>query len=99
MLYAIICTDGEGGLKLREANRAAHLDFLEDQADRVVAAGPLINEATGAPTGSLIIIRASSLAEAHSFAALDPYARAGLFAGIEVRPWRWLINAPEDLRQ
>jgi uncharacterized protein YciI len=95
MLYAIICADRPDGLALRKENRAAHLDFLEEQAARVVAAGPFVDEATGAPTGSLLIIRAESLAEAQSFAALDPYARAGLFAHVEIRPWRWLINAPE----
>ncbi len=97
MLYAIICTDRPDGLTLRRANRAAHLEFLEEQGDRVIAAGPFRDEATGEPTGSLLIIRASSLGDAQTFAALDPYARAGVFAEVEVRPWSWLINPPENL--
>ncbi|MFP3944308.1 MAG: YciI family protein [Alphaproteobacteria bacterium] len=99
MLYAIICRDGPDGLALRKANRAAHLEFLEDQGSRVIAAGPFRDENTGEPTGSLLIIRAESLADAHSFAALDPYARAGVFANVEVRPWSWLINRPDDIEE
>ena len=25
----------------------------------------------------------------------DPYAKAGLFASVEIRPWKWLIKNPE----
>lgn len=99
MLYTIICTDRPDGLELRKANRTAHLEFLEEQGDRVLAAGPFRDETTGEPTGSLLIIRAESVAEAQSFAALDPYARAGVFANVEVRPWSWLINPPDNLTE
>ena len=97
MLYAIICTDGPEGLALRKANRKAHLEFLESQAGRVIAAGPFRDAQSGEPTGSLVIIRAESLGDAQSFAALDPYARAGVFESTEIRPWSWLINAPEGV--
>lgn len=99
MLYAIICIDRPGGLELRQANRKAHLDFLDSQAARVVAAGPFRDEQSGKPTGSLLIIRAESLADAQSFAALDPYARAGVFERTEIRPWSWLINPPENMAE
>jgi uncharacterized protein YciI len=25
----------------------------------------------------------------------DPYAKAGLFASVEIKPWKWLIKNPE----
>ena len=25
----------------------------------------------------------------------DPYAKAGLFANVEIRPWNWVINNPD----
>jgi len=40
------------------------------------------------------VLEAADLAAARAFAAADPYAKAGLFASVEVRPWRWLIGAP-----
>ena len=46
--------------------------------------------------GSLIVIDAASLEAAREIAAGDPYAAAGLFAAVEIRPWLWTINAPTD---
>jgi uncharacterized protein YciI len=46
--------------------------------------------------GSLIIIDAADTAAAKAFSVQDPYAQAGLFARVDVRPWRWLIGAPKE---
>jgi len=27
----------------------------------------------------------------------DPYAKAGLFASTEIRPWNWTFNKPEGI--
>jgi uncharacterized protein YciI len=42
--------------------------------------------------GSLVVIEAASLHAAKEIAAGDPYAKAGLFASVEVRPWIWTLN-------
>ena len=34
-------------------------------------------------------------AAADVMAANDPYAKAGLFAAVEIKPWKWLIKNPE----
>ncbi len=96
-LYAIICTDKpEEGLRLRKENRADHLKWLEELGNTVVAAGPFLDE-EGNPSGSLIIITSCSLDKAREIAAQDPYARAGVFEKVEIRPWKWLINKPAGL--
>ncbi|HHN72767.1 MAG TPA: YciI family protein [Thermopetrobacter sp.] len=96
-LYAIICTDRPGeGLKLRAANRPDHLKWLDELGRTVVAAGPFLDE-EGNPAGSLIIIEACSLDAARAIAAGDPYARAGVFEKVEIRPWKWLINKPAGM--
>lgn len=56
--------------------------------------GPFL-DAAGNPNGSLVIIEAKDQAEAEAIAANDPYAKAGLFASVEIRPWKWLIKNPE----
>jgi uncharacterized protein len=94
MLYAIICTDKPDSLALRQSNRPDHIAFLEGLGSKLKAAGPFLDEA-GNPEGSLVILEADSRAEAEATAALDPYAKAGLFARVEVRPWKWSINNPE----
>ncbi len=96
-LFAIICTDKpEEGLKLRQQNRANHLQWLADLGDAVKAAGPFLDD-DGNPAGSLIIIEAESRAAAEALAGQDPYRKAGVFAQVEIRPWKWLINPPAEL--
>ncbi|HET99523.1 MAG TPA: hypothetical protein ENH89_03965, partial [Aurantimonas coralicida] len=42
----------------------------------------------------LVVIEADSLGAAQSIAAEDPYAKAGLFDNVAVRPWNWAIKNP-----
>ena len=94
-LFAIICTDKpEEGLALRKANREKHLGWLNDLGDVVKAAGPFLDN-EGNPAGSLIIIEAESLAAAQAIAGEDPYRKAGVFAAVDIRPWKWLIGNPQ----
>ncbi len=94
MLYALICTDKPHSLQVRLDNRPAHLEFLKAMGDRLKAAGPFLDD-DGEMTGSLLIFEASSRDEALAVAEEDPYARAGLFETVEIRPWKWAINNPE----
>ncbi|AHJ64649.1 YciI family protein [Granulibacter bethesdensis] len=91
MLFAVICTDREGGLELRKQTRPAHLEYLRDHESRLVQVGPVLNTA-GEPEGSLLIIDTTSLEEAQAFAAGDPYAQAGLFASVTVRAYRQVFK-------
>jgi len=96
MLYALICTDKPGALPIRKANRPRHLEYLKSLGDTIVFAGPF-TEADGATmNGSLIVVEAASLDAARAIAAGDPFAKAGVFAAVEVRPWLWTINAPDE---
>jgi uncharacterized protein len=89
-LFAIICLDKPGALDLRMATRPAHLTYAE--AAGVVRAGGAFLDADGKPDGSLLIVEADDIAAARAFAAADPYAQAGVFASVEVRPWRLAIG-------
>jgi uncharacterized protein YciI len=94
MLYAVICTDKPDSLAVRQTNRPQHVAYLEGLGSKLKAAGPFLDEA-GDPTGSLVIIEAETRAEAEAAAAGDPYAKAGVFARVEVRPWKWTLRNPE----
>jgi uncharacterized protein len=94
MLYAMICNDKPDSLQVRMDARPAHLLFLESLGEALKAAGPFVND-DGKPTGSLVIIEAESQAAAEATAALDPYAKVGLFASVNIKPWKWLIKNPE----
>jgi uncharacterized protein len=96
MLYALICTDKPNSLSLRKAKRPEHVAYLQSLGDIVVLAGPFTEADGETMNGSLIVIDAASLEAAREIAAGDPYAAAGLFAAVEIRPWLWTINAPAD---
>ena len=59
-------------------------------------AGPFTEPDGQTMNGSLIVIEAASLEAAKDIAAGDPFAKVGLFASVEIRPWLWTINKPSD---
>ncbi|MDX3927581.1 MAG: YciI-like protein [Shinella sp.] len=96
MLYAFLCTDKPGGLQLRMDTRPEHVAWLNEinAAGTLKFAGPFLGD-DGKPNGSLVVVKANSLEEARSIAAADPYAKAGLFSHVEIKPWNWVFNNPE----
>jgi uncharacterized protein YciI len=89
-MYVLICRDKPGHLEVRKANRDAHLAYLAETGI-VRLAGPLLDDA-GGMVGSMLAIEAADRAGAEAFAAADPYARAGLFASVEIMAWRKVIG-------
>jgi uncharacterized protein YciI len=98
MHYVIFATDKPDSLALRLDTRDAHRAYLRDSAAHpdvtVIHGGPTMTADGETMNGSLLIVEAPSLAAAEGFAAGDPYAKAGLFAASEVRPWTWVLGAP-----
>ncbi|WP_428643477.1 YciI family protein [Roseibium sp.] len=92
MLYALICTDKAHALQTRLDNRANHLEFLKALGDSLKAAGPFMDD-DGNMTGSLLVIEASNRDEILAISEEDPYARAGLFESVEIRPWNWVLGS------
>lgn len=91
MLIALIAKDKPGAGDVRAENRPAHVDYLKASGGRVAQAGPLLDEAE-AMIGSLIILDVVDMAAARDWAAQDPYAKAGLFASVELIPWKKVIG-------
>ena len=89
MLFAVICDDKPGALDVRKETRAEHRAYLE--ATAVVQAGPFL-DAAGEMCGSLVIIDVVDQEAADAWAAGDPYAKAGLFAHVAIRPWNRVIG-------
>lgn len=95
MLYAIIGTDVPGSTEARQAARPAHLERLNalQDAGRLILAGPF--PAVDAPdpgpagmSGSLIVAEFDSLDVAKAWAEADPYVEAGVYAEVDVKPFR-----------
>ena len=92
MLFAAICLDKPGSLDLRLSTRPAHLDFLNAHAARIKLGGPFL-DAEERPIGSLLILECADLRAAQALLDEDPYARAGLFACVEVKPFKRGVGA------
>jgi uncharacterized protein len=88
VLFIIHCIDKPDSAAIRAANRADHLALLESLGDRVFCAGPTLTDDGTGMTGSLLIIDFEDRAAAERFCAEDPYAKAGLFEQVTIRPWR-----------
>lgn len=92
MHFIVTCLDKEGALEVRKANRDAHLAFAANNAASIQIGGPLLND-DGDMIGSCLICQANDLASLKSMLAEDPYAKAGLFQSIDIKPWKWVIGA------
>ena len=91
-LFVLTCLDIPDGLPLRLATRQQHLDFIAANREAIRAAGPFLNDAEEM-CGSMLIIEAADQNAAAALAATDPYAIAGLFESITLRPWRMAVGA------
>lgn len=95
MWYAIVAEDIDGSLERRRPARAAHLarlDELKNQG-RLLLAGPFpaIDAEDPGPagfSGSLIVAEFAALEDARDWADADPYVRAGVYARVDVKPFR-----------
>lgn len=98
MWYLIVGTDVENSLENRIAARPAHLARLQDlsNAGRLKVAGPLPaidseNPGQAGFTGSVIIASFENLQQAQAWALEDPYLEAGVYAKVEVRPFKLVL--------
>jgi uncharacterized protein YciI len=91
MHFVAICLDKPDSLAKRLEARAAHLAFLKERAEVVKLGGPFL-DAAGAPCGSMLIFDCAGEADARALLAEDPYAKAGLFASVDLRPYRPVVG-------
>jgi len=92
MHFIIHCTDKTDAAHIRADNRAAHIDFLKSYGDNLYVAGPTLNDDGEGMNGSLLIVDFPDRAAADAFAAADPYAQAGLFQSVIIKPWKLVIG-------
>lgn len=98
MWYAIEGFDGPEVLAARLAARAEHLARLTALRDegRLLLAGPCpaIDAEDPGPagfSGSIVIAEFESLEAARAWADADPYVDAGVYARVDVRPFKRVL--------
>jgi uncharacterized protein YciI len=100
MFYAIYGEDLPNSLDKRMPVRPAHLERLKllQDAGRLLLAGPFpaIDSPDPGPagfSGSLIVAEFASLNEAKAWAEADPYVAAGVYAQVNVKPFKRVFPA------
>ncbi len=94
MLFVATCTDKPDSMALRMETRAAHLAYLASLGARVKVGGALLTPDQKSVVGSLLIFEAADEAEVAALLAQDPYAKAQLFASLDIKPWRQAVGLP-----
>lgn len=94
MLYAIIWDDVEDSLALRLSVREHHLKRVNELINegRLIIGGPFPSIDAEDPgsagfSGSLIIAEFATLHDAETWINEDPYAKAGIFKNLTVKPF------------
>ena len=100
MWFAIIGTDVADSLEKRKGARPAHIARLQALLDEgrlfVAGAFPAIESEDPGPagfSGSLILAECPSLADARAWADADPYVAAGVYAEVQIKPFRKALPA------
>jgi uncharacterized protein len=88
VLFVAICLDKPNNLQARLDNRPTHLDYLASLKTKLKIAGPFLAADNQTPIGSMLIYDTADEKEARSLADNDPFAKAGVFASIDIKPWR-----------
>ncbi len=98
MWYSLVCTDIENSLALRKTARPAHLERLDTlrHAGRLLVAGPnpcidSTDPGKAGFSGSIIIAEFDSLAAAQQWADQDPYQTGGVYASVDVKPFKKVL--------
>jgi uncharacterized protein YciI len=100
MWFAILGTDVADSLDKRKGARPAHIARLQALLDEgrlfVAGAFPAIESEDPGPagfSGSLILAEFPSLADARAWADADPYVAAGVYADVQIKPFRKALPA------
>lgn len=95
MWYAIIAEDHPDTLEKRMAARPEHLARLHalQNEGRLLLAGPFpavdsIDPGPAGFSGSLIVAEFADLQTANTWAKADPFVAAGVYARVDVKPFR-----------
>jgi len=96
MLFAFICLDKPNSADLRLSVRAEHIEYMIAVKDRTVFGGPLLDEAAAASIGSIFAIEFESYTAARQFIDKEPYTQKGLFASVQIFPWKQMVPEREE---
>lgn len=88
MPFLIETYDAPERAHVRQDRYAEHLDFLEENAELLLACGAKLTDDGAHADGGIYLVDLDTREEAEAFIARDPFSTGGLFRQVEVRRWR-----------
>jgi uncharacterized protein YciI len=87
MHYVVHCLDHDSAVDLRLSHYDAHKAYLAAAAVKTVISGPLLADDEATMIGSCFVLEAANLGEVVAFNSNDPFAKAGLWKTVSIRPF------------
>ena len=92
MIFVVLGRDEPGG-EARVRHRANHLDYVSGHQEKIVYAGPLLEERP--MVGSLFVFDVPDRAVLEAYLADDPYFDPGIFETVEIYESKWMVPERE----
>lgn len=86
-MYVVFFEDEGSAATQREKHMQAHLAFLEQNADRITAEGPLRDPRSGLPSGGLWTVNCDNEDEVWQLVKNDPFWPTGLRKSVDIQCW------------
>ena len=81
--FIVICKDRKNSLDKRLANRNFHLKYLQTLKEKLIMAGPILDDNKN-PRGSILVIKFENKKKLEEFLKKDPYVKVNLFETVEI---------------
>jgi len=88
MHFLVETFDADGVADLRAEIRPAHLRYLEDHVDIILAAGAKLTDDGGNAGGSAYLLDVPDRAAVEAFLVGEPFQQAGVIARTTITRWR-----------
>lgn len=92
--FLVIAQDRQGAEDLRAQHREAHVAYLKMPHDsvQIQVGGPLAADAKNS-AGTFLIVTAADLSSVERFVAGDPFATAGIFGSVDIKPCKVTLRS------
>ncbi|MBX3513946.1 MAG: YciI family protein [Xanthobacteraceae bacterium] len=93
-LFLVIAHDKQGAEDLRAQHRDAHVAYLKKSHGgvQIDVGGPLTADEKNS-AGTFLIVRAADRMSVEQFVAGDPFAAAGIFGSVDIKPCKVTLRS------
>lgn len=87
MEFVVQFEDNDYKSDQREKFMSRHLEFLEENADHILIAGPLVEAKWSLPAGGMWLVRSDTFEGVEDLIKRDPFWKTGLRKSVTVLQW------------